>query len=489
MNKATKNVLCYIALFSSLCFMSACNNNQKDDKEEGSKIPTTSENVKILDGVKFDNSKAFFDDFTNGVDYDSWIISEDCWGSNKGGLTVKNLFYTDEGTLIFRSNGNYYSDNEVRGYGQLKDGRCTGASLVSKFQTGPGRYEIKMKPMPRIGSCTAFWTYCNRPVSGAENDNHEIDIELPGGYHYGIHSFKYMMNTNYITETYMDNSDFKLSDVTNNKVINLNDGEFHTFGFDWYTNPELIVYFVDDVITCVSDTFIPYLETRLWIAIWTSISDGFMGAPNYETDFMEIDWVKYLPFDSTQPYTPFKVDAVSLSCPKEDYPTSPVSRPIVNKVANGDFEYFIRKNVQDNYGWNYEKFLRSGDTTPVSELCYADQVAGKDGTSGAVVKKNGYLYTVVDSTYEGYDYDISFDAMSDGTDSVCEIVYYSSYVPDTNPIKSEFINISQGEWANYKKSVVCPEGCSSMTIEFYNNSRNSVSEFHVDNVKMSRSAN
>ena len=293
------------------------------------------------------------------------------------------------------------------------------------------------------------------------------------------------MNTNYVTETYMDNSDFKIADVTNNKIITLNDGKYHTFGFDWYTNPEVIVYSVDGIVTCVSDIFVPYLQTRMWLGVWISYSDAFMGMPNYESDFMEVDWVKYIPFDSTQPYTPCSVDQVSISTPKENYPNKPTSHPQVNKVANGDFEYFIRKEKQDDYGWSYEKFI--SETSPLEEVCYASATDGKDGTAGGVVKKGGYLYTTVDAAYEGYQYDISFDGKSDGNDSVMEVVYYSSYTPDTNPLGSEFIQIQQGDWQNYQKTITCPEGCSCLTIEFYNNSRNSNSTMAIDNVRMSRS--
>ena len=483
--KNLKSFLSLLLVFGFSFLSCGCANNGGNTTSDPTQVlPEVGQDLRVLDGVKFDYEHAFFDDFTNGVDYDSWIISEDCWGSNKGGLTVKNLFYTDEGTLLFRANGNFYSKDEVKGYGSVKDGRCTGASLVSKFVTGPGRYEVKMKPMPRLGGCTAFWTYSNRPVAGSENDNHEIDIELPGGMRHGIHSFDYMMNTNYTTETYMDNEDFLIADVTNNKVIHLNDGEFHTFGFDWYTNPEVIVYYVDGVITQVSDIFVPYLLTRIWVAIWISISDAFMGEPNFETDFLEIDWINYIPFDSTQPFTECTVDSVSQSCPKEDYPTSPVSRPIVNKVANGDFEYFIRKGVQDNYGWIYDKMIDEEKET--SEVCYATATEGKDGTAGAIVKDAGYLHTTIDATYGGYQYDISFDGKSSGDDSVMEIVYYESYVPDTNPLRSDFIHIDSSEWKNYSQTITCPEKCSCMTIEFYNTGNHSTSQMVVDNVSMIR---
>ncbi len=484
--KLNKTILCYVLIPAFAFSVVGCQNNAPQEEQKvDTVIPVVTDELKILDGVKFDYDKTFFDDFTNGVNYDDWLISEDCWGSNKGGLTVKNLFYTDEGTLLFRATGNYYSGDEIRGYGSVKDGRCTGASLVSKFLTGPGRYQVRMKPFPRLGACTAFWTYSNRPVMGAENDNHEIDIELPGGMRHGVHSFKYMMNTNYVTETYMDNTDFKVSDVTNNKVINLNDGEFHTFGFDWYTNPEVIVYNVDGIVTCVSEIFVPYLLTRMWLGVWISISDAFMGAPNYDTDFMEVDWVKYIPFDNTQPYTVCDVDIVSISTPRENYPNKPSSRPQVNKIANGDFEYFIRKNKQDDYGWEYEKFIT--EDSPLSEVCYAGTNNGKDGTAGATISKGGYLHTTVDAAYEGYQYDISFDGVSTGTDSCMEVVYYSSYTPDTNPIKSDFIYLDSSDWKNYSTTITCPAGCSCMTVEFYNNSNKSTSTMSIDNDQMRRS--
>ena len=134
--KLNKTILCYVLIPAFAFSVVGCQNNAPQEEQKvDTVIPVVSDELKILDGVKFDYDKTFFDDFTNGVNYDDWLISEDCWGSNKGGLTVKNLFYTDEGTLLFRATGNYYSGDEIRGYGSVKDGRCTGASLVSKFLT------------------------------------------------------------------------------------------------------------------------------------------------------------------------------------------------------------------------------------------------------------------------------------------------------------------------------------------------------------------
>ena len=479
--KKTNSLVCLslVSLFSIAA--TSCGNNQKSSEPSDPVIviPEVSDPLKVLEGINFNYSKAIFDDFTDGVDYDTWLISEDCWGSNKGGITVKNLFYTDEGTLLLRANGNYYSGDEVQGYGSVKDGRCTGAALVSKFVTGPGRYQVKMKPFPRLGACTAFWTYSNRPVSGADNDNHEIDIELPGGMTSG-HSFEKLMNTNYITEPLNDHADYIVSERTNNQVVFLNDGEFHTFGFDWYTNPEVIIYYIDDIVTCVSTTFIPYLLSRLWLGVWISTSDGFMGAPDFETDFMEVDWVNYIPFDDTQPFTPWDVDIVSKSAPRNKYPTSPSSKPVVNQVSNGDFEYFVRKNKQEDYGWIFDKV--DDDELPVSELCYLDQHNGKDGTCGATIRRGGYLSTTIDAAYSGFKYDLSLDA----TDSVMRIAYYSSTIPAGRPISVEYVPINQLNWAKYQKSIVCPTGCRCMQFDFYNANENTQTSFSIDNVSLVR---
>lgn len=117
-------------------------------------------------------------------------------------------FCSDDGVLVLTGNGGYYTDGDVRGVGDIKDGRYTGAALISKFLVSAGRYEIKMKVLPRQGACTAFWIYSNDIEIGA---NHEIDIELPGGNRSGVVSFENVLNTNYITEQYNQSQDVKVA--------------------------------------------------------------------------------------------------------------------------------------------------------------------------------------------------------------------------------------------------------------------------------------
>ena len=50
--------------------VSGCESKQSGgDQPEEIVIPSTSEDLRVLDGVNFDYSNAFFDDFSKGVDY------------------------------------------------------------------------------------------------------------------------------------------------------------------------------------------------------------------------------------------------------------------------------------------------------------------------------------------------------------------------------------------------------------------------------------
>lgn len=434
--------------------------------------------LSLLPNVQFDNSKLFFDDFTNGVDYDNWIIGNGAWGSGNGGVIPENVFYTDDGILLLRGNGSYYAKGEVKGVGTLKDGRNTGAALISKFVTGPGRYEIKMKPLGRLGACTAFWTYNNQTNEGSENDNHEIDIELPGGKSDGIISFKNVLNTNYITETFATSQDVNYSSLVEEETY-FNDGEFHVFGFDWYTNPEMIVYHCDGIVTAVSDVFIPNLQSRLWLGVWFPNNAGFVGESLFETDYMEVDWVKYLPFDETQTYVESDPGISVSSALSNQYPSSPSTYPEINLVSNGDFEY-LSDHDSNGYGWNFSRL--NTETQEINQVCYPTSNGGYQDSYGVTIKDGGYLYTNIDSVYEGYEYTLSFKAKSTGSDSNVVLNFLNSY--SSRAIEYETIGIEGDEWKTYEISVTAPYDSYSIRLEFYN--KQSQSTMQIDNVELIR---
>ena len=437
--------------------------------------------VVTLPDVSLDLENAFFDDFLDGVSYDDWIIGNGAWGNGNGGVVPDNVFYTEDGILLLRGNGEYYAKGEVKGVGTLKDGRNTGSVIITRFQTRPGHYDVKMKPIPRLGACTAFWTYTNRPSSiYSDNDNHEIDIELPGGKTKNAISFKNVLNTNYITEPLNISKDVVIADATGGETINLNDGKFHTFGFDWYTDPEVVIYFIDGKITAITDGFVPTLESRLWLGNWFPNNAGFVGLSQFETDYMMVDWFKYIPF-LDQPYESTTVDISVAGASENQYPTNPVVLPEVNPVANGDFEYTTLVEDYTKYGWGFGKL--SGYSVDVKDVCYLDVNGGKDNTTGAVIKNGGYLSSAIDCIYEGQKQTLEFDAKTDASQAIAIVRYRDS---SGAKLLDERIDLAAGnDFVHYTHEINPPVDTYSVLLQFYSLDTNQVTTY-VDNVMITR---
>ncbi|MBR0295278.1 MAG: glycoside hydrolase family 16 protein [Bacilli bacterium] len=455
----------------------SCTNSKPIDK---SVAPSQGDEYYRLSSVQIDEDNVVFDDFTTGVNYDYWFIGSGAWGSGNGGVVPDNVFYTEDGYLLLRGNGMYYSKNDVKGVGTLKDGRNTGAVIISKFNCRPGHYEVKMKPLLRKGACTALWTYTNREnPESEERDNHEIDIELPGGNQSGSISFKNILNTNYVTEAKAISQDVVLENVTHGKVINLNDGKFHTFGFDWYTDPELVVYFIDGYVSAVSDTYVPSLESKLWLGNWFPNNSAFVGMSQFETDYMVVDYISYLPF-LNQPYVTWNADVTVATANKSLYPTSPITLPKANLVANGDFEYFTRKGVVDGYGWSYAK-LAGYKNVEISDVCFPTLTDGNEESAGATIKEGGYLSASVDSVYAGQNFRLSLDAKSSGSSSKVIVRYRDN---SDSSISSDNIEITSSDYQRISKEITAPETCYSILIQVYNQEADTV--INIDNFYLER---
>lgn len=391
MGNKTGKIVISAATAALLCLsLAACGG--KGGSGGSGAAPAVGKPVATIAGVELDYDNAFFDGFDNGVDYNNWYIGNQAWGESaggNGGVIPQNVGYTDDGVLVLSGNGEYYRRGEVKGVGTRKDGSLAGAALISRFTTRPGHYEIKMKVLPRQGACSAFWTYA---YDNDTRGNHEIDIELPGGKESGVIGFDNVLNTNYVTEGDNISQDVTLSNATGGKVNVLNDGKWHTFGFDWYTlepgeydgdldeyenkltetDPEeklrgeadgKVVYYIDGVVTAVGDAFVPYYESRLWLGVWFPHNTGFVGDANFENDYMYVDYVSYVPFKD-QPCVDF-TPAVNGHAERRDYPTHPITTVNTNMLANGSFEY-----VGDD-------FTRSGWTAADAVYSAADENAAK----------------------------------------------------------------------------------------------------------------
>lgn len=63
----------------------------------------------------------------------------------------------------------------LRSYGDLQQDpskRRQGSALITRQTFGPGKFEVRMKVLPRLGQCTAFWTYYSN--GGKNARNHQI---------------------------------------------------------------------------------------------------------------------------------------------------------------------------------------------------------------------------------------------------------------------------------------------------------------------------
>ena len=451
----------------------------------------------LYEGIELDLDNLFFDDFMDGVNKDNWYIANQAWGSGgNGGVIKENVGYTDDGILVLKGNGKYYTEGKVKGVGSYKDGSLTGAALISKFTTRPGRYQIKMKVLPRLGACTAFWVYSYDQSNG---NNHEIDIELPGGANSThVISFENVLNTNYITVQMRESQDTKLTELEgmDENFVALNDGNWHTFGFDWYTDPELVVYYIDGVVTAVSNVFVPFADTRLWLGLWFPNTSGFVGEALFESDAMYVDWVEYIPFKN-QPCdtleTTFGKDQVAAD---DEYPTTPISIETPNKVSNATFEYAKTHSDYENYGWDFNKRNLTSDETAYLKNKYKEEYlsnnpdatdeeinnyineklkeirkttslnnltrilpnSGMNDSYGIEVKDIGRIRQVIDSIYDGYNIDFSFYAKGKGKVTI-------QFQNNIDSKISEIVfDIDELDYKNFKYQGIAPEGTKKIMI-------------------------
>ena len=495
-------LICLVAVLTcalSLCLLVGCKDSDKEAVLE------VGGDVQLLDGVELDYDSMFFDDFTDGVSKDNWYIGKHSWGANgNGGVVPQNVNYTDDGVLVLTGNGEYYTSGNVRGVGQRKDGTLTGAALISKFVTGAGRYEVKMKILPRLGACSAFWTYA---YDSETMGNHAIDIELPGGKTTGIISFQNVLNTNYITERENQSQDVSVSEVTDGKLNTLADGQWHTYGFDWYTveNGETfsgetterdtslgrVVYYIDGKVTAISDVFVPYYQVRLWLGVWFPNNAGFVGTANFETDCMYVDWVRYTPFKN-QAIVEYAPALSGEMASDSEYPSAPVATTLVNKVANGDFEFAAKGAT--NSGWEYNiRVFTSEETNAMkqkirdehpdyspsqvndaynelrkqmqgaapSAYCTVSDGIGLQYSCGVRVTQIGLVSQIIDSIFEGSQLDFSFAAMGKGTVSV---VFLGN---GDDMVGEEVLTVDCSDWATFSKDFVAPKGTRRVEIEIF----------------------
>ena len=77
-----KKMLLPLLIFILVLSIASCKTNEE---EEVVKL-VPGNDLKVLNDIQFDFNKAFFDDFSSGVDPEKWFIADQAWGGANGGV-------------------------------------------------------------------------------------------------------------------------------------------------------------------------------------------------------------------------------------------------------------------------------------------------------------------------------------------------------------------------------------------------------------------
>lgn len=378
----------------------ANNNTEEDDIQEDNTQPdaldlSDSDHPILVTGD-------FFDDFEGSeLDSNKWLIAHRNWGGlyedgvyRTGGVHKDNISVSD-GNLVIEAHGNYYSgdrlgvdsygnDITIENYPDLKS--KVGGAIATKEYFQSGLYLVKAKIIPKLGVCSAFWTfhyeaytpgdeqYIETPFENGDYYviNHEIDIELPGRPTAAIEDISYETVLLNHWRGVLGEFDFDMpyevwKGESNGEregwdqfksnptpVPNQADGEYHIYGFDWHTGdakqPKRVDYYIDGVLVETSlddgpflgpygevggEVYVPDRLSRFWVAAWFPYF--WAGTPEFDTEQLLIDWVYIHPYD----------EAGDVDIP-ETYPDFGwyMERPMYNiDVTIGDVVFFEEDGI------------------------------------------------------------------------------------------------------------------------------------------------
>ncbi len=324
--------------------------------------------------------KTFYDDFKLGVRGEFWQGKNETWGANNHGTTPENVLYTTNrtksaefgaesgGVVAIRSTGDLYPDESKR-----RQGGC----LITTGTYGPGLYEVRMKVVPRLGQCTAAWTYYNGGGTTKEDNIYsEIDIEMPmqGTYKkWAGTTYEYFVDWGILAERTTANVEDENG---------INDGKWHTYAFEWRTDEangdKGVVWYQDGKKVAEARENVPKYKAAFNIGNWFPDDKSWVGVPDFEEAFMYVDWVKITEYEDPSENGGgaggggSAVNLGSKDIPMNDY------------VANGKFVSADGKTV---YGWGQNdggEFAINGDSVTLN--------AGKKVTQTISAQYKGYSF-------------------------------------------------------------------------------------------------
>ena len=460
-----KRIILLLPLAMSALSLASCSQGKEEGGNKGDLVqPTTFDgdayykDVENRVGYEEDSGLSFDEDFSSGkMDDSSWWVIDGYWdaggaGDWHNGVRARNLFYVQDGSSTYlgvRARGAYCKDDDLS---KAKSGmtKAEGACIMSKNFLYPGRYEIKMKAMPRQGAVTAMWTYYCKTGSEATSQN-EIDIELGGN---GQYSNEWC--TTWTTHTNKQSNDIDVSSISY-----INDDEFHTYTFDWYTDYPLthekrVDWFFDgQLITSIEGSCVPETAMPLWVGLWCP---SWAGAPCFDTEYMLIDKISYAPFSFSSQYV---TEATGNPAYTHTDPSKSSIKTIdvketenKNKIVNGDFETVDTSIVDGSKytGWD----LLSG----TGKVSLSDEK--KEGSHSMLIEDDGnntYVGQTLPLAYPGYRYKLSISAnkLSSTGKAYIEIVYGKKAKEKT------IIELEEG-WKDYSQEVTIAKGAKDLSV-------------------------
>ena len=378
-------------------------------------------------------SKYLYDDFTDGISPEKWYIANRAWGgSHWNGCKPENVSYTADGIALLKVQGKYSVDMPM-----------TGSVLITRDTYGAGKYSVAMKVMPRLGGCNALWTFY---YANGGNTKHEIDIELPGHITGGPNSgeeigYDRVLNTNWLAET----NSISVGTVTASPA---NDGKWHLYSFEWHTSPTPRVdWYVDGVKTCSQTDVIPTIPGFFEVGCW--LPNAWCGDPDFDTDYMMVDWVSYEPYDEPtdpQPAAPHPGAYAS----NNQYPDAPVPMPQTDYISNGGFE---------NTGDAANAWTKTSGATIGGSAKY-------EGTRGLSLSSGASATQTITAVYGGFKYDLSAYAKASGGSAKIEVTFRNR-AGTVLATGTKTFTTASATFAKVGGEVVAPAGSENMTVKIF----------------------
>ena len=401
---------------------------------------------------------SLYDDFENGISPDGkWDIVNKTWGGNPSfnGVNASNVNYTADGILVLSSKGMYWENSSERN---------TGAAIATKEALGPGKFEVAAKISPRLGMCSAIWTYY---YQDGGNVNSEIDIEFPGTLN-GRIGYDSVMNTNYTSESTNTHATVDLSEKG---LGPQNDGKWHKYGIEWSVKDNYVRYYIDDVLTFESNTTISPYEAQLWIGVW--LPNNWAGVPEYETSDMLIDWVAYTPYDETAEDGVIEANEEYLErsvASENSFPTEPITldENAVEIVSNSDFS-----GIASAWTLSDDSDQRSGIIA--TDYTNSDRAYRLIADSSAT--------QTIGAVYGGFEYTLSGSARVSGGQAEFAI----EFMDETGAVigEAQTFTVAEGDaFAEFSGSVTAPEGSVQMRLVLRSAGENAIALF--DSISMHR---